>query len=1269
MSKHKDETMDGRLPWFVADRPITTTGQDAFSHATVAATLSLAVSGSQSGAIVGLMGPFGSGKTSVANLTGDELRRVHGLDVVHVSADKHSGQARSRNIVHSVAGAMVAGGLVEEHDVRAILRRLRGADSIAVPEPEQMRLVRLFRDPRDESLRDIWTTLIVTVVIFALLLGLSVWLGHRPATLLQGLAAAALALGAMKVAYDHIIDSLFEIPKRTESIPRAEAADDVEIVFAQLVSKHADRRKKGLVVFVDDIDRLGEADLLDAMRSIKSLQAVPQGNEPRFVVSCDETVLLKALKDAATTTSDARALDSEAGIAREPTGAEDTARDYLDKFFHLRIEMPPNVYDDMPNLVQRLIPAGHPLRDQLTEDQVERVLLVLARGEVRSPRRLIHRTNGFLAAFKMARDREVAGATARLHPGDVTGRPVTLARLAVLAVDFPSFYADLMRDEGLLGAADRLARREDRSPTDEELLAKYNVESRSDWETLRRYLISTFRSVERSETSIVPLLYLAEPESGRTLGNEQLASILGAVRSGDAPRVESELAELPEEYLELAAAEITSMLEVLTTAETRDAVSGAVAALGHLGAHAAPVAMATAEHVHGLGAGALRPPEFRQLLDHLPADSRAATLRTLAQVPDGEPDDATNERMLVAGRYLVDEPAAVALPEAVTGHLDGLHERMGWQAAAEWIAIGQQLDRSAQGDLVDGHLVPAMYRLARGDDAVTFDDTAEGLLALVRAMESATRGNLQDEIRNLKSVTDDLAKLIVATFDAGYPATNVNDALRLSDALGKNLGDLEASAVRHLVASTATWKDSTFARRQDEPEDAPPRYCAATIGAALAGVVSRAVDAPVRALAEGIATLAASELAAAAVAEQMVETISALPDDREVSETIRSLAAEILATPGEGAITAGDRILSWFADTGELSAKFRSLLPLLDVLAANSAARQVVVDEAAAWRNAASNPSSPFPRSRPVEALARLAVTDQGAAEEATDGALQPLTTRIQQGMEIAQNLSVIMRLPWGAARTSEALALVESHLDQVGDITEVVPLALRAATHGVALPETMQQRLGTAVIDDPASLMPQFARMASAFDEPTRRRVVVATAGASDTTAGLLASMDATELAAVLVDAMKSGRAAAIADAAPADRLPGAAAEALRGIVDEGVAVDHANVQALRLPGDVVTALQGNLVDAVDDEHARARAALSMLTALGVLSDEFVARLDTVAVTRLEGWTEETAGLYADLRRGLPMPDDLREVVKTLMASEDDEHRKMGLRVRGRGR
>src|SRR3546814_10761219 len=111
-----------------------------------------------------------TGKTSVVNLASERLRTDLVINVVHVSADKHSGHARSRNIVHTIAGELVDEELLKEHEVNEHLQWLRSSVSLAAPAPEEMRLAKMMTNPRGQSLNDIWATLLLAGVFFAVTL-------------------------------------------------------------------------------------------------------------------------------------------------------------------------------------------------------------------------------------------------------------------------------------------------------------------------------------------------------------------------------------------------------------------------------------------------------------------------------------------------------------------------------------------------------------------------------------------------------------------------------------------------------------------------------------------------------------------------------------------------------------------------------------------------------------------------------------------------------------------------------------------------------------------------------------------------------------------------------------------------------------------------------------------------------------------------------------------------------------------------------------------
>src|SRR3546814_17009971 len=99
-----------------------------------------------------------TGKTSVVNLASERLRTDLDINVVHVSADKHSGHARSRNIVHTIAGELVDEALLKEHEVNEHLQWLRSSARLAAPAPEEIRLATMTTNTPAQTLHPIRAT-------------------------------------------------------------------------------------------------------------------------------------------------------------------------------------------------------------------------------------------------------------------------------------------------------------------------------------------------------------------------------------------------------------------------------------------------------------------------------------------------------------------------------------------------------------------------------------------------------------------------------------------------------------------------------------------------------------------------------------------------------------------------------------------------------------------------------------------------------------------------------------------------------------------------------------------------------------------------------------------------------------------------------------------------------------------------------------------------------------------------------------------------------
>lgn len=1295
-----------RPAWFITSRPIVNVDADAFSHNTIADVLADSVrqavedyADSPGAATIGLIGGFGTGKTSVVNLASEQLRRNLDINVVHVSADKHSGNARSRNIVHSIAGELVDEGLLKDHEVNEHLQWLRSSVSLAAPAPEEMRLAKIMTSPRGQSLKDVWATLLLAVVFLALTLVGALFVEGGVGTVISSVGSLAFVGAFFTVAYKHIVGSLFEIPKRSTNRSRADAADDVQQVFANLISKYADKNKsRPLVIFVDDIDRLGTADVLDAMRAIKSLQAVPRGKEPTFVISCDDEIILSALKDQAYTDDRAEAIDHTAGIAS--SGREETAREYLQKFFSLRVPMPAHVSDDMPKFVQNLLPDDHPLGSDEhigSREVLESTLLVLARGQVESPRHLIHRVNDFLTAYRIAVDREKATSKQRLHPGDATGRPILLARLSVIAADFRWFHACLLQDEALLGAADRLARHEELSVIDVELLETYGIAIREKpertklsgdghehgeapvgpeapgtlvWnpmhEDLRTYLVSTYASVEKSGESIVPLLYLAEPEGGRVLGNARVGALVGAVRNGDVTRVTEALEKLPEEHSNVTAEQIRETVRAVTAAELPAALAGAAATLPLLGEHAEPVAIAIAERLPSIPASSLSESAYRDLLGALPDSHHNGVLRSFATIEDDTPEDDRNVRALAAARHLIDSPNAAHLPQMICDHLDRLPDHAGWSESHEWVEVGLNLDKAVHATLLTQHLIPNVLRLSKADGSVEFDGTAEGLLKLVSDLDADERSELSTVLHHITPKSEGAARLLIAVHDLVGKVDHVNGALRLAEAIGFDLEDERtARAVELLGMSVFVWKDSKF--KVDNPEEGdPPRFCADTIVEALVPLISTETG---PATSDKFSTYAPDFASSSRVWPRLLEAavtaVEETEDTSSVSETLLAVVRSFFTTTNEDEAelaAAVERVLEPLAVDGDLSPKGKTLLSVVAHLGQREEHRSKLDPETTKWAASLRSNATPYLKDPQIAAFNSL----DSVAPDAAGSAVDPVFASLQQWLRNAstpEHLRTLTALPWNE-QLDAALNLAASNADAFSSFDDLIPIVRRAHGRDVEIPDDLLNRFVKHVEADAIVQMPHAKTVWSSFSDLQKARMLTAGVPGSDTATGLIDSASGTTFHHVATHAAVHGKMPDLLKVANLEKRSEEIIEVVSSLVDEHASLDKTNFRRLIEHVDQVK-VAAVLIARLPEPSGEARTALDLLdhldrdTISGVISD-----IDEAAAAQIRGWDESVVDALIKVRGDRPLSANLDTIVVEMLG-EDGTARSKALIVK----
>lgn len=825
--------------WFLPDEAIKSTNDDRLGHHAFAKVVVEAIASAKPPATIGLLGGFGVGKSSIGNLVRAELSTDDRFDVIRVSADKHAADARARNLVHSVA-AEVESITNDSREIKRILMPLRSATSHSALDPTDTAATRI-ADGTYAPEKIAWSAALWLFAPIAALAVVIIFAALRGGKDMAAIAVLAL-LGLLAIARQFFtaesspfsIKRLYEPGKRDISYPRAEAADDVEIVFSKVIEFHHKKRKRTLVIFVDDIDRLSSDDLLDALRSIRSLQAVPRGCEPIFVLACSEEIVLDAIKTQA---------DRE-GLSGEPTAdgssRDDAAHAFLDKLLTARIPLPPAVQSNMRRLANELVSDDHPVRGRV--EDVEQISRVLVHLDVNDPRSVIRLWNRFFAAYLTGQEREASG---HVHAGDVTSHPVMLAKLCVLYDEFPDFYQAIVRNESLLSAADRLSTGQTPSEAhltealrhaqvllDNESIEDLVEASRSDPDLLSRrfstlggrklvrYLGETARTV-KYPPHLAPLLLFAQAPEQSKLGGERYQSLRRALQGGDTAALASDIADL-DSALHGAAADV--LIDTIANSDRYDAenvVAAAAAALDALQpAQATRVADATVDlarrHQQRSDIDSLQ-----KILTHA-SDAMHQGLCGLLTDRSADADVvATNLRYLAAFHTADELPAtALYIIPSIEAWLAELPVLGGWSLVDPWIVDMVAVDINRHRPLIADSVLPAALKMVVSGVGITLeradqiadlardaDVEASTVEAEIARWEESTAAceltvRLASELD--LSATPDVAYLVAAT-------------LADNDATGK----ARHLAIDYLADHVDQWSGSTYTQEASDGEGKP----------------------------------------------------------------------------------------------------------------------------------------------------------------------------------------------------------------------------------------------------------------------------------------------------------------------------------------------------------------------------------------------------------------------------------------------------------------
>lgn len=399
----------------VSDIALKSADEDRLDHAaivTVAADLILA---SEPPVNIALFGSWGSGKSSfIASLSDVLQQRSKHVRVARYDAWKYGGRALKLSFIESLADDL---GVVTD-DFGSGLRTDQESSHVKMKKY-------LAENHKALSLGVLLAVVIATVWFFAI--AGTAWVIDRPA----GFGAAAdIAVAGVGSVLSLALIALLIGPKVMESAvvkvitPAPQTDDQFASRFRQLVEKVTDKRKKKLVVFVDELDRCRPEDVVATLVDLKTFLEVPGCI---FVVAADREVLEAALGKVPQITP-----------IREEDPYYSTPGAFLDKIFQHQLALPPLRPQALTKFARDLVTQQGgiwaELRGAERNDRLFlEVIYLLVPVHVRSPRRVKVLLNHYAMTARTAQSRGI----------DWLPRASEIAMFTVLQVEFPRLAADL----------------------------------------------------------------------------------------------------------------------------------------------------------------------------------------------------------------------------------------------------------------------------------------------------------------------------------------------------------------------------------------------------------------------------------------------------------------------------------------------------------------------------------------------------------------------------------------------------------------------------------------------------------------------------------------------------------------------------------------------------------------------------------------------------------------------------------------------------------
>lgn len=539
---------------YIQDYVLKDLEQDTFGHRHIADAVVDSILATRPPFTIGIFGGWGTGKSSLLEIISSDLPKEK-VETVTIDAWRYSSADNLRRafLVH------VANKLTP-HLLDDLRRRLFTSEQQTLPgRPSQLEsrnkkpwanLGEVLVTVLNLSYKFIGLSILFLLFLFIVFSAITLVKDHSLNDFWgnfdwQALLGRFLDLAFIPLLLALIDDLRLYVIQRPVTIihERIDADELFSEYFDKVVSKATGglALKKRLVIFVDNLDRLTDDKMVEALESLKTYL---NNDNCIFVVACDDNVVRTVINKSSKIPN----------VYENNQGDGRAGEHYLDKFFQQTFRLPEYMTINLQDFAERNFETTY-LYDRLIKQGVDirNLVSIVLPSDVGSPRKVKRLLNEFIALYEIAirRENEKDG---QLRSGLLTGNVEFLGKFSTIRAEYPDFYRHLVEDTTLLPVITNLIH-----DNIEEARKRVDSLNISNQESLLSYLRKT---QVIAVDDVEPFIWLSQDTLSLGLKGNQVTVLRTALSNGDTEQVKLLIdnAETPE-YKVLVAKVASRMVE------------------------------------------------------------------------------------------------------------------------------------------------------------------------------------------------------------------------------------------------------------------------------------------------------------------------------------------------------------------------------------------------------------------------------------------------------------------------------------------------------------------------------------------------------------------------------------------------------------------------------------------------------------------------------------------------------------------------------------